>query len=140
MTLENDAVFYLLVYGLWALLLLIGLIIGRSFCVLRGHVQADQFSPYDYDPDKLLDRLSRAYLNTLEMLPVLLVVSGVALWVGSVELAACLLPWVFAARVAQSLVHLIGVNPLLVQARFAFLLVQIVLIAWLGISVAFTLA
>lgn len=140
MTLEHDAVFYLLAYGLWALLLLAVLVLGRGLRVIRGQAQADQFPPYAYDPAKLLDRLSRAYINTLEMLPVLLVVAGAALWAGKVELAACLLPWVFAARVGQSLVHLVGVNHWLVQARFAFLLVQIVLIAWLGLSTACALA
>ena len=140
MTLEHNAVFYLLAYGLWALLLLAVLVLGRGLRVISGQAKADQFPPYAYDPAKLLDRLSRAYLNTLEMLPVLLVVGGVALWAGKVELAACLLPWVFAARVAQSLVHLIGVNHWLVQARFAFLLAQIVLLGWLGISTACALA
>ncbi|HEX5677242.1 MAG TPA: MAPEG family protein [Alcanivorax sp.] len=140
MTLEHDAVFYLLAYGLWALLLLAVLVLGRGLRVIRGQAKADQFPPYAYDPAKLLDRLSRAYINTLEMLPVVLVVAAAGLWAGKVELAACLLPWVFAARVGQSLVHLVGVNHWLVQARFAFLLVQIVLVAWLGLSTACALA
>ncbi|HAB04131.1 MAG TPA: hypothetical protein DCE35_00725, partial [Alcanivorax sp.] len=74
MTLEHDAVFYLLAYGLWALLLLAILVLGRGLRVISGQARADQFPPYAYDPARLLDRLSRAYLNTLEMLPVVLLV------------------------------------------------------------------
>ncbi|MEQ9510855.1 MAG: MAPEG family protein, partial [Alloalcanivorax xenomutans] len=74
-----------------------------------------------------------AYQNTLELLGVVIVIAGAAMAVGN-DLAGQLLPWILAARIGQSLIHLIGVNHWLVQIRFAFLLVQMVLLAWLALD------
>ncbi len=130
---------YLLAYAGWALFLLILLISARSLAVLSGKTKADGFPPYHYNPACPLNRLHRAYLNTLELLGILIVVGATALWLGNTELAACLLPWIVAARVAQSIIHLVGVNHWLVQIRFGFFLVQVALVSWLAVDQACTL-
>ncbi|KAF0806159.1 hypothetical protein A6D6_01739 [Alcanivorax xiamenensis] len=133
MTLDTSALLYLLGFGSWALFLLFALVAGRGLQVMSGRRRADAFPPYHYEPAEFLSRLSRAYQNTLELLGVVIVIAGAAMVVGN-DLAGRLLPWILAARIGQSLVHLLGVNHWLVQIRFAFLLVQMVLLAWLAVD------
>ncbi len=130
---------FLLAYAGWALFLLILLISARSLAVLSGKSKADGFPPYHYNPACPLNRLHRAYLNTLELLGIIIVVVATALWIGNTDLSATLLPWLVAARVAQSIIHLVGVNHWLVQIRFGFFLVQVALVSWLAVDQAFLL-
>jgi len=130
---------YLLAYAGWALFLLILLIAARSLAVLSGKSKADGFPPYHYNPACPLNRLHRAYQNTLELLGVLIVVVATALWLGNTALSDTLLPWIVAARVAQSTIHLVGVNHWLVQIRFGFFLVQVALVSWLAVDQACSL-
>ena len=62
-----------------------------------------------------------------------------ALWLGNTALSDTLLPWIVAARVAQSTIHLVGVNHWLVQIRFGFFLVQVALVSWLAVDQACSL-
>ena len=131
--------FYLLAYAGWALFLLILLIVVRGMAVLSGKSKADGFPPYHYNPACPQNRLHRAYLNTLELLGIIIVVVATALWLGNTELSATLLPWLVSARIGQSIIHLVGVNHWLVQVRFGFFLIQVVLISWLAVDLACSL-
>ncbi|MDX1804982.1 MAG: MAPEG family protein [Alcanivorax sp.] len=132
MTHDHLVTLYLLAYAGWALLLLLTLLAARGLSVLAGKAKADDFPPYHYNPGCPLNRLSRAYLNTLELLGVLAVVVGVGLYLGYADLAAELLPWLLMARVAQTVVHLIGVNHWLVMVRFSFFLLQVAIVVCLA--------
>ncbi|EKF74918.1 hypothetical protein A11A3_05676 [Alcanivorax hongdengensis A-11-3] len=131
MTHEHLAALSLLAYAGWGLALLLLLLTARGLMVLSGKAKADAFPPYHYNPACPLNRLSRAYMNTLELLGILIVVVGVSLYLGYADLAAELMPWLVAARVAQSLVHLMGVNHWLVLVRFSFFFVQVALVVCL---------
>ena len=131
---NNPTLFYLLTYVGWALLLLLTLLSARSLRVLAGKAKADDFPPYHYNPACPINRLSRAHLNTLEFLAILTPIVVVALWREHTALAAQLLPWMMAARIAQSLTHLVGVSHWLVMTRFTFFLVQVGLAAWIAID------
>ncbi len=72
------------------------------------------------------------------MFDVLVDVVATALWLGNTAQSDTLLPWIVAARVAQSTIHLVGVNHWLVQIRFGFL-VQVALVSWLAVDQACSL-
>ncbi|MBY8965458.1 MAPEG family protein [Algiphilus sp. NNCM1] len=113
----------------WALLLVFIPVGYRVVAVLtkgkaanswtRGHQQESE--------PGLVERAGHAHLNTLENLPVFaaLVLAGVASGQGAAIDA--LAPWVLYARMAQSVVHLIGVNHWLVLVRAGFFAAQLIL-------------
>lgn len=125
----------LVLYALWTLLLLLGVVGYRGVQVLSGQKGIDAF-PADREhggPD-WYRRLNRAHLNCVENLPVfaaLVIVAGLA---GRLELANTLAPWILAGRVAQSLLHLLTVFPWVIWLRVSALALQVVLCAVLGLG------
>jgi hypothetical protein len=59
-----------------------------------------------------------------------------ALATGNGHITDPLAPWVLAARIAQSTTHLVSTSNLAVQARFGFLLVQILVQLWWVVGLA----
>lgn len=126
----------LIAYALWALTLVIVLEIVRTTMVLGGRAQANSFTggtPYGSDA---YWRLNRAHLNTLENLPIFaaIVLSG---WVVGMESATFnrLAVIVVAARIVQSLIHLVSGSVAAVRLRFAAFAVQLVCEIWMAILV-----
>lgn len=128
----TDPIVPLLAYCLWTLLLAAIMLTSRSLLVVSGRARADDFPAYRYDPARFGDRVSRAYMNALETLPVFATLVFAAYYTDQPEAAISPAIWILLARIAQSSVHLIGVNHWLVQARFTFFLIQLALMAVLA--------
>ena len=124
---------HLLLFALWTLALLVITLAGRSALVLLGKARANDFPPYSYDPARFFDRTARAYQNCLETLPVLAALVLASELVDYHSQAGQFTLWILMARLLQSTTHLIGAGHWLVFIRFHFFLVQVVLMAWLGV-------
>ncbi|WP_420428184.1 MAPEG family protein [Algiphilus sp.] len=116
-------------FAAWALLLVCIPVGYRVFAVLAQGKAAHSWTrgrQQESEPS-LVERAAHAHLNTLENLPVFaaLVLAGVASGQGAA--IDPLAPWVLYARMAQSVVHLIGVNHWLVLVRAGFFAAQLVL-------------
>ncbi|KFN48210.1 hypothetical protein N790_06805 [Arenimonas malthae CC-JY-1] len=122
--------FALLGYIGWTLLLLLVMETLRSVLVLGGKRRSDSFRPDGSDGSPFAQRLSRAHANCLEGFPIF---GGLMLLALLLQLAALtdpLAPWLLAARVAQSSVHLLSVSVMAINVRFAFFAVQMAIAAW----------
>ena len=122
----------LLLFAAWTLVLMFVYVGYRVALVLAMKKRADSWGrgqPTD-DP-AFITRAQHAHLNCLENLPIFaaIVLAGVALGKSAVvdQVAA----FVLYARLAQSAVHLIGVNHWLVFIRANFLVIQAALFAWM---------
>ena len=122
----------LLLFAAWTLVLMFVYVGYRVALVLAMKKKADSWlrgTPSD-DP-AFITRAQHAHLNCLENLPIFaaIVLAGAVLGKSAVvdQVAA----FVLYARLAQSAVHLIGVNHWLVFIRANFLLVQAALFAYM---------
>ena len=113
----------------WTVLLVVSLAGYRAYYSSRSGKALNSFAPDGADVGGLGQRLSRAHLNCVELLPV----------VGAVILAAAVagrsavtdplaLPLLYA-RVAQSVVHLISTSVPMVLLRATLFVVQIAIVA-----------
>ena len=122
----------LLLFTAWTLALMLVYVGYRVALVLAMKKPANSWGRDDKTDDPaFLVRAKHAHLNCLENLPVFaaIVLAGVAM--GKAGVVDPIAPWVLYARLAQSTVHLIGVNHWLVFIRANFLLVQAALFAWM---------
>ena len=122
----------LLLFTAWTLVLMLIYVGYRVALVLAMKKPANSWGRDDKTDDPaFLVRAKHAHLNCLENLPVFaaIVLTGVAM--GQAAVVDPIAPWVLYARLAQSTVHLIGVNHWLVFIRANFLLVQAALFAWM---------
>lgn len=122
--------FALLGYIGWTLLLLLVMETLRSALVLGGKRRPDSFRPDGSDASPFAQRLLRAHANCLEGFPIFGGLMLLALLLQLSALTDPLAPWLLAARVAQSSVHLVSVAPTLVTVRFCFFAVQMGIAAW----------
>jgi uncharacterized membrane protein YecN with MAPEG domain len=120
----------LILFAMWAVLLMLRLGVARVSVMRREKRDVDTFKPLGDTED--LDTYSRAHMNALENLPIFAVVYLSALWVDAAAPVAILGWIVLAARVLQSLVHINarGVGP--VRVRALMQLTQAVCFLWLG--------
>lgn len=125
----------LVFYALWTLFLLLLVVGYRGLLVLTAQRAIDSF-PADEEPigPAWYRRLIRAHLNCVENLPVFVAVIAAAGLAGKLELANTLAPWIFYARVAQSLLHLGTVHPGVIWLRVSALMVQVLLLLALGLN------
>jgi uncharacterized MAPEG superfamily protein len=120
----------LLGFAAWSILLVVTLGGIRTSLVLAGKKAANAFSPSGEDLEGFGKRLTRAHANCYENLPAAGAILLYALatdQTGVTDPAAYLF---LAARIAQSLVHLVSTSRPFVLVRFAFFIVQIVILAW----------
>jgi uncharacterized MAPEG superfamily protein len=121
-----------LLYALWTLLLPIGYAAIRVPLIAGGRKRADHWErgkPSD-DPS-LLVRAKNAHLNCTENFPVFAAVVLVSALLGKIAVADAVAAYVLYARVAQSIVHIIGTSMALIGLRGAFYCVQVVLILYI---------
>lgn len=126
------AITALLLFAAWTLALMWTYIGYRTAVVLTGSKPADSWTrDRSIAVPSFFTRAQHAHLNCLENLPVFaaIVLSAHALAKLSVVDPAA--PYVILARVAQSTVHLIGVNHWLVFVRALFFTVQAVLFLYM---------
>jgi uncharacterized MAPEG superfamily protein len=122
-----------LLYAAWTLLLPIiyaGTI--RVPWIATGRKRADHWErgkPNDDPP--VLARAKNAHLNCTENFPVFAAIVVIAALLGKIAVADALAPYVLLARVAQSVVHMLGTSLPLIALRGFFYFVQVVLMFWM---------
>ncbi len=116
----------------WTILLLLIMAGLRVSMVLAGKKQAHEFAPDGADVSPFSNRLCRAHANCLETLPLFAALVLVAHVSGQAGITDPLAFWFLAARVGQTVSHLIAASHLWAQVRFTFFLVQVVImLIWL---------
>lgn len=106
----------------------------RSTQVLTGKKPAHAFPRGGHDGPDWYKRCMDAHANSLENLPLYMAILVAAYLVGAVAVLDQVAYLYLAARVAQSLVHIIAVNHYLVLARFTFWNVQMAIIFFVGVQ------
>jgi uncharacterized MAPEG superfamily protein len=115
----------------WSLALLVLMEAIRSKMVLAKEVAANGFLPDNSSLSPFMQRLARAHANCLEGLPILGGLMLVALATGRSAVTDSLAFALLAARVVQSIIHLISLSPTAVTLRFTAFAIQLVIaIIW----------
>lgn len=128
----NIALLSLIGFGAWTLALATIIVSYRTGLVLKGKHPANSWTRGAAIANPgLITRMEHAHLNSLENLPVFAVIVLVAAAMGNLAAVALLAPWVLAARVAQTLTHLIGTSHWLVFVRANFYVIQVLLMFWM---------
>lgn len=117
-------------FAAWTLLLVTTIGLMRSGYVLGGKRPANSFNPDGADVSAFSNRLCRAHANCYENLPIFLAVILLAIATGRSVVTDPLALWFLGARVAQSATHLASTSQSAVTLRFAFMLVQVGILAW----------
>jgi uncharacterized MAPEG superfamily protein len=118
----------------WTLILLILMEGIRTWLVMTKSVPANGFTPDNADLSPFMQRLARAHANCLESLPVVGALLLAAIATGKTTITDPLAPWLLAARLVQSVVHLASLSEAAVTVRFGFFAVQVVITAWWTIA------
>ncbi len=122
----------LLLFTAWTLVLMLVYVGPRVALVLAMKKPANSWGRDDKSDDPaFLVRAKHAHLNCLENLPVFAAIVLAAVALGKSPVVDQVAAFVLYARLAQSAVHLIGVNHWLVFIRANFLLVQAALFAYM---------
>lgn len=108
----------------WALLLLVLMEALRSHLVVTGRVRANGFQPNNANLSPFMQRLARAHANCLEGLPIFGGLMIVALLTERAAVTDPLAMWLLAARVVQSVIHLVSNSATAVTLRFTAFTVQ----------------
>lgn len=118
---------YLVIYVLWAIVLVVAVGIWRCLQVVTGKSSPTSFpASVPHGPD-FYWRMNRAHLNTLENLPLFASLILVAVITGIDSGSFGTLAFIIiVARVAQSLSHIISGGVIAVNVRFVFFLTQLV--------------
>ena len=122
----------LLLFAAWTLVLMFIYVGYRVALVLAMKKPANAWGrgqPTDDPP--FITRAHHAHLNCLENLPVFAAIVLAAVALGKAPVVDALAAYVLYARLAQSIVHLIGANHWLVFIRANFLVIQAVLFAYM---------
>lgn len=126
----SNSALALLGFVSWTLLLLLTMGGMRGLLVLGGKRAANQFSPDGSDVSPFSNRLCRAHANCYENLPLFAAVVLLALVMGRNGITDPLALWFLAARVAQSVTHLVSTSHYAVLGRFVFFLTQWFILAY----------
>jgi len=123
--------FYVLVgLAAWTLALLVLMEVLRTQLVLSKAVPANAFQPDNANLSPFMQRLARAHANCVESLPVFATLLLAALLAGKTAVTDPLAPWLLAARVVQSCIHLASLSVAAVSIRFTVFAVQIAIAVW----------
>ena len=114
-------------YIFWFMLLLALITLIRTIHTLSGKRAANSFQPDGFDVSPFSGRLCRAHANCFESFPFVGGILLLALVTNQAQLTNPLAYIVLAARIAQSVTHLISAGVLAVQIRFFFFLIQLVI-------------
>lgn len=116
----------------WTLFLLVLMEALRTRLVMMKTVAPNEFKPDNSNLSPFMQRLARAHANCVECLPVFAVLLILALLTNRTNVTNPLAPWLLAARVVQSCVHLMSLSVTAVNIRFVAFAVQIAIaIYWL---------
>jgi len=120
----------LLGFVVWTLLLLMSLGAVRTTAVLKGERAPNSFSPSGDDMGDFGRRLTRAHANCYENLPLVGAVLLYAIAADRTDVTDSLAFVFLAARLAQSVTHLISTNPMAVRIRFFLFVPQLAILAY----------
>lgn len=124
-----------LYYVLWMVALLLMYVGHRVPLMLIGKKAANYWSRGNSTDDiGFVVRASHAHANAVENLPLFAAVVFAAMLMDRAAVVDSLACWVVYARVAQSVMHLLGTSIVLVLARASFFLVQIGLIVYMAVQ------
>lgn len=108
----------------WSLLLLVWMEVLRTQLVLRGRVPANGFRPDNAGLSPFMQRLARAHANCVESLPIFGGLLLVAIATGRTGITDTLAGLFLAARIFQSVIHLLSLSAFAVTIRFSAFAVQ----------------
>lgn len=120
----------LLGFAAWSILLVVLLAIFRVSLVTAGKKSSAGFSPMGDDVDGFGRRLTRAHANCYENLPLAGAVLLYAIATNQTAITDGLAMAFLGARLLQSLTHLASTSRPAVSIRFAFYVVQILILAF----------
>lgn len=124
----------LLGFAAWTLVLIVVMLGYRGTRVVAGQLKADAWTRGRAVEDPpVIKRLTDAHANCLELLPVVGAVLLAAAVTDNAAVTNGLALWLLAARIGQSVAHIISVHHLVIFfARFPLFLVQVaILVYWL---------
>ncbi|WP_300522897.1 MAPEG family protein [Alcanivorax sp.] len=125
----------LLIYIVWTLILALSYATYRLPLVLTGKKAANHWERGNaVDDPAILVRAKAAHLNCLENLPLFAALVLVAAATGQSETVNAVAGFIVAARIGQSLVHLIGTSFPLVFVRASLFLAQVALMLYLAFA------
>jgi uncharacterized MAPEG superfamily protein len=128
----NSTILALTGYISWTMLVLISLEAYRTMQVMKEKRAPNSFSTDGSDLTAFGQRLTRTLGNCIESFPFIGGTMLLALATGSSAITDGLALYLLAARLGQSIVHLISTSELAVQVRFVFFVVQqVIVIYWL---------
>lgn len=114
-------------FALWTLVLVFVAVNWRVLEVLRGKSINSWGRNDGISVPAIVLRMQHAHLNCLENLPIFAVLVFAAAFMGKSAVVDSLACYVLGARLAQSIVHLIGTSPGLVFVRATFYVVQVLI-------------
>jgi uncharacterized MAPEG superfamily protein len=115
----TNTAFALIGFIAWTLALLVLMESIRTYLVVTGKVPANGFTPDNGNLSPFMQRLARAHANCIEGLPVFGGLLAFAIVLGKTATTDGLALWFVAARIAQSIIHLISTSVVAVSGRFA---------------------
>lgn len=121
----NDTILALLGYITWLLILLVWLATYRTVLVAKKEQAVNGFKPDGSDSPAFGERITRAQSNCVESFAFIGGLMLLALATNSAAITNGLALLLLAARLGQSVTHLISTSELAVQVRFAFFLAQV---------------
>jgi uncharacterized MAPEG superfamily protein len=122
----------LLGFAAWTIFLVVLLALFRTSLVSSGKKKSNEFRPSGEDLQGFGQRLTRAHANCYENLPIAASVLLYAIATGQTAATDPLAYPFIGARVLQSMTHLASASRPAVLVRFAFFIVQIViLVLWI---------
>lgn len=125
----NDTILAVIGYISWSMLILLALAMYRTTLVL-GHKHNIKFKADGSDVSEFGLRLTRTLANCFESFAFIGGVMLLALATGAQAITDPLALWLLAARVGQSVVHLISISAVAIYIRFALFLVQFAICAY----------
>ncbi|MGN6308636.1 MAG: MAPEG family protein [Xanthobacteraceae bacterium] len=120
----SNTAFALIGFIAWALFLLVLMETIRTYLVVTGQVPANGFTPDNRNLSPFMQRLARAHGNCLEGLPIFGGLLIFALLLDKTAITDSLALWLLAARVVQSVIHLVSTSAVAVSLRFTAFAVQ----------------
>jgi uncharacterized MAPEG superfamily protein len=121
----NETIISLLGYITWILILLVCLASYRTVLVAKKEQTVNGFKPDGSDSPAFGERITRAQSNCVESFAFIGGLMLLALATNSAAITNGLALLLLAARIGQSVAHLMSTSVIAVQIRFAFFLVQI---------------
>ena len=127
----NASIIVLLGYISWILVLLLALASYRTYLTQSGKFQGLKFKSDGSDVTDFGARITRAQANCVECFSFIGGVLLLAIATDSTAITNGLAYILFAARLGQSIVHLVSTSNLAIQVRFILFLIQFgIVIYW----------